>query len=226
MSCSILLYNIKFDLDYSVSEIVNKIENDNLDETRIIIDNYDDTSLTGMYIYTEIYKAKEYNFESNSFELIIRRKHVVTEFHIDLLNNYMDIWGTIKNAQKIITALSLAFDNHVVIEAMEVKFSKMVDYLSTKENIFVGKVTARQVVMNDGLLADCSFDLSHKEKPFEVIGRYMKNIQRISFKWKSAEAYISMVIYMSGLIIVYKARHLISEKELNDIYEMMLYAGR
>lgn len=225
-SSSILLYKVKFEQEYSIHEIVNKIENDILDETRIVVENYDDTSLSGIYIYTEIYKSQEYNFQSNNFEVITRKRYVVTEFHIDIKNNYMDIWGTAKNAQKIITTISLAFDNHIMIEALEMKFMRMIEYLSKEEDIYVGKVTARQVVLNDGLLADCSFDLSCMEMPFETIDKYKKNIQKISFKWKCVDSIIRMVIHMTGTVTIYKARHMINENELECIYKMLLYAGR
>lgn len=86
--------------------------------------------------------------------------------------------GNSQKCTKIITSISLAFDNHIVIEALEMKFTRMIEYLSKEEGIYVGKVTARQVVLNDGLLADCTLDLSREEMPFETIDKYKKNIQK------------------------------------------------
>lgn len=225
-SNSVLLYKIELDREYPVDEIVSRLEKSVLDETRIVVDNYNEFSLAGIYIYSEIYKLQEYNFETNVFEVVTRKKFVITEFHIDLKNHFMDIWGNTKNAQKIITSLSLAFDNHIVIGALEMKFTRMIEYLSKEEGIYVGKVTARQVVLSDGLLADCTFNLSNEEMPFEMIDKYKKNIQKISFKWKCEEAVISMVIHMSGAITIYKTRRMLSDNELECIYKMLLYAGR
>jgi hypothetical protein len=87
-------------------------------------------------------------------------------------------------------------------------------------------VTARQVALGDGLLADCSFDLSFQDKPFETIEKYKNNIQKIGFKWKCVNSNIRMFIYMSGAVTVYKERHLIDDDELECIYKMLLYAGR
>ena len=95
-SSSILLYKIKFEQEYHIDEIINRIENDILDETRIVVEDYTETSLSGIYIYAEIYKSQEYNFQINNFEVITRKKYVVTEFHIDMKNNYMDIWNSQK----------------------------------------------------------------------------------------------------------------------------------
>ena len=57
-SSSILLYKIKFEQEYHIDEIINRIENDILDETRIVVEDYTETSLSGIYIYAEIYKKK------------------------------------------------------------------------------------------------------------------------------------------------------------------------
>ena len=48
--------------DTSIDEIVSRIEKDILDETKIIVENYDDTSLAGIYVYTEIYTLQHYFF--------------------------------------------------------------------------------------------------------------------------------------------------------------------
>ena len=157
---NVLLYKTIFKQEYSVAEVVDRLESDILDETKMVIENFGDTSLFGMYIYSELYKEQEYNFKTNIFESMLRKRYIVTEFHWDIKENYIDIWGNVKNAQKMITAISLALDNKIAIEALELKFDKLVDFLSKQDNIQVDKVTAKQVVLNDGLLADCSFDLS------------------------------------------------------------------
>lgn len=223
---NVLLYKTIFKQEYSVVEVVDRLESDILDETKMVIENFDDTSLSGMYIYSELYKEQEYNFKTNIFESMLRKRYIVTEFHWDIKENYIDIWGNVKNAQKMITAISLALDNKIAIEALELKFDKLVDFLSKQDNIQVDKVTAKQVVLNDGLLADCSFDLSMQVKPFEIISKYKNNIQRIGFKWKTRDSEIKMVIYMSGSITIYKKQHLIEDEELKQIQDMLLYAGR
>ena len=101
-SSSILLYKIKFEQEYHIDEIINRIENDILDETRIVVKDYTETSLSGIYIYAEIYKSQEYNFQINNFEVITRKKYVVTEFHIDMKNNYMTFGEQPKMHKKLL----------------------------------------------------------------------------------------------------------------------------
>ena len=48
---NILLYRAIFEHKYSIIEIVNRLESNILDETRMVIEAFDDTSLFGIYIY-------------------------------------------------------------------------------------------------------------------------------------------------------------------------------
>ena len=75
-SSNILLYKIRFDQDYSSVDIVERIERDFLDETRLIVEKYDESSVFGLYIYSEIIKTKEYNFHTNSFEIITSKNTI------------------------------------------------------------------------------------------------------------------------------------------------------
>lgn len=223
---NILLYKTIFKCEYSVSEIVCRLENSILDETKMIVEQFDDLSLLGTYIYSELYKTQEYNFETNIFETILRKRYVTTEFHWNVKENYMDIWGSAKNAQKIITAISIALDNKIAIEALTLKFHKLVEFLNKQDNILVGKVTAKQVVLENGLLADCTFDMVNQIKPFDIISKYINNIQKIAFRWKYRKSEIKMVIFISGAVTIYKKQHLIEDEELEQIHKMLLYAGR
>ena len=225
-SNNILLYKTTLEFKYSIEQIVEKLEKDILNETKMIIEDFDDKCLYGTYIYSELYKTKEYNFKNGVFESILRKRYIITEFHWDITENYIDIWGNAKNAKKIITAISLAFDNKIIIESIQLEFDKFIQFLSKKNNIQVGKVTAKQIILGNGLLADCSFDLSMQKKPFEIIEKYKNNIQRVGLKWKYKDSEIRMVVYMSGSITIYKNQHLIENEQLKKIYEMLLYVKR
>jgi hypothetical protein len=207
-------------------QIIDKLEQQILDETRFVIDDYSDMEISGTYVYSSIYKSIEYDFDTNSFRSITRKKYVTTEFHINLEKNYMDIWGSSQNAGKIITTLSIAIDNKAIIEPLELDFSKIIDYLKETDNVIVGKTTATQVAFNDGILANCTFDLSNYDNPFEIIERYKKNIDKISVKWKCDDVYMGMIIFISGSIRIYRLRHSINNKQLNKIYRMLECSGR
>ena len=222
---NILIYKTKFLEKCSMADIVSRLEKLNITETKMIVENYDEEECEGIYVYSKIYKTKEYNIENNLFETITRKKYVVVEFHLDVKNNFLDIWGNDNKAQKVISALSLAFDNKIVIDPLLLRFSKLIDFLGKQENIFVRKVSARKVPFSEHLLVDCTFDLSNDLHPFDVIEKYKTYIQKINFKWKVINMELKLVIYISGAVTIYKERYQISDEELKQIYSMMVYAG-
>jgi hypothetical protein len=225
-SSNILIYKFILQSNLLIKDIINKLEQQLLNETKFVIDDYNESEITGTYIYSCIYKSFEYDFETNSFQNITRKKYITTEFHIKLETEFMDIWGSYQSVNKIITAISLALDNRVIIEPLELNFSKIVEYLKKSDCVVVGKTTATQVAFNDGILADCTFDLSKYASPFEIIEKYNKNIEKISIKWKFKDLVVGMVIYTSGSIRIYRSRHSINNKQLHEIYCMLEYAGR
>ncbi len=224
--CSVLMYKIDTYINYSIDELVRNLENNVLDETGVIIDECSKDTLAGTYVYSEISKSREYNFEQNKFEVVTQKKYVATEFHLNLRDKYLDVWGKQKNAQHIITAISLAFGNNVSIEPAYFDFIKMVNYLKDRDSIYVNKVTICGLVLEKELLADCTIDLNGKEQPFKIIDRYKDNINRVSFRWKSDNNVVAIVLYRSGAITIHKQRHLITCNELNNIYGMLLSARR
>lgn len=225
-SCSILIYKIDIHTNYSMNDIIQNLESNVLDETRVVIDEYSNDSLAGTYVYSEISKIREYNFEENKFEFVTQKKYLATEFHMSLRDGCLDIWGKQKNAQHIITAISLAFDNNISIEPAYMDFNNIVDFLKERENIYVNKVSVSGLVLEKNLLADCTINLVGKEQPFKIIDRYRENINKVSFKWKCDNNIIAIVLYRSGAITIHKERHLITFNELNNIYDMLLHGRR
>lgn len=102
----------------------------------------------------------------------------------------------------------------------------MVDYLKDRNNIYVNKVSIRGLILEKDLLADCTINLNGKEQPFKIVDKYKDNINRVSFRWKCDNNIISIVLYKSGAVSIYKQRHLITNNVLNNIYEMLLFARR
>jgi hypothetical protein len=210
-----------------VDEIIELLEKETLEETRIIIKDNDHNQLSAVYIYSEIYRNRDYDFIKNSFISITQKKYVSVDFHIDIQSGLIDIWGNKKNAQRIITAISLAFNNNVIIEPCELDVNKMINYLKSVTNIRINKVLVKEIIIESDLLADCIFDLSTKEAPFEVINKYKKNIQRIIFRWEiEHENPVIITLYQSGAVTLHKDRDTIGNKSLEMIYDLLSSARR
>lgn len=225
-SCNVLMYKIVLLLEISIEELVQRLENIATEETRVIIDYSDSESIAGTYVYSEISKSREYNFENNNFETVTQKRYIAIEFHINKEKSYLDIWGSKKGAQRVVTAITLALDNKISIEAINLDFYKIINFLKEKTNIYVNKVVAYGVVLEKELLADCSFNLEGKEKPFVIIDKYIDKVKKVVFKWEVDNRIITIVLYKSGVITIHTHRHLLNDKTLDSIYTLMLYAGR
>lgn len=225
-ACNILMYSINFSDDVIIEDVIEKLEKNSLEDTRVIVDEYDNDSIAGTYIYSEINKVREYNFKKNIFEFITETRYVAVEFHFNFKYKYLDVWGSQKNAQRVITVISLTFNNNISIEPSYFDFMKIIDYLKKKDYVYVNRVVANGLSIEKDLIADCSFNLTGKEKPFNIIDKYKNNIQKVSFKWKCENQILSIVIYKTGVITIHKQRHLIDNEELNNLYQMLMYARR
>lgn len=225
-SQGILVYKFELLDKMNCNDIINHLEKDILEETRIIIEEYDEKSLAGIYVYSEIYKDREYDFEKGVFVDLLAKKYVMVNFHIDLSNKLLDIWGNKKNAQRVITALSLAFDNKVIIDACTLDINKIIDFMSQMSNIRVNKIRASGILLEQDLVAECTFDLTNKERPFETIRKYKEGIQRIALKYELKNGDIAMTLYKSGAITIHRNRESIEPESLQLIYEMLLAARR
>jgi hypothetical protein len=159
---NILVYQISLKDKIDVDVIISLLENNHLEETRIIIEEKSNQDFTANYIYSEIVKQKEYDFETNSYVDITVKRYNTVSFHMDLQRSFFDVWGSKKNAQRIITAISVALNNQVTIEPCELDVNKMIGYLDQIKDISVNKVRAAGILVGNELLADCTFDLTNK----------------------------------------------------------------
>ena len=91
---NILLFKFKILSEFSIEEVVKSLENNPLEETRIIVNDINNEDVLGTYIYSEVYKSKEYDFTTDTFETVTRKRYIVTEFHINLDGCFMDVWGS------------------------------------------------------------------------------------------------------------------------------------
>ena len=85
----------------------------------------------------------------------------------------------------------------------------------------MGKVKAKEIVIENGLIADCIFDLSFTEKPFYILDKYKKSIDRIRFDLETDNIKVGITLYHSGLISVHKNREFISDEIMTMIHKII-----
>ncbi len=218
---SILNYHFKILKDMEDSDIVNKLESPILESAKMLIEQNAQGEFEGIFVFLEIIKERIYDFEKEDFTEVTSQKYSAVNFSININNEILEIWGSRKGAQKVMGALSQVFENQIIIEQYEVSFEKAVEYLKDCSSVSVGKVKAKEIIIENGLIADCIFDLSLTEKPFSILDKYKENIDRIRFELETDNTKVGITLYNSGMISVHKSKELISDAVMVMIHKII-----
>lgn len=218
---SILNYRFRFLQDKDDSDIIKMLESPVIDNTRMLIEQRASGEFDGIFVFLEIMKERVYDFDKEDFIDIISQKSNTVDFSINIPNEILEIWGSRKGAQRVIGALSQLLQNQIIVEQYEISFEKAIEYLKDCNIVSVGKVKAKEIVIENGLIADCTFDLSFAEKPFYILNKYKKSIDRIRFDLETDKVKVGITLYRSGLISVHKSKEFISNEIMVMIHRII-----
>lgn len=218
---SILNYHFKLLRDNDDSDIIKVLESPIIDNTRMLIEQKAPGEFEGVFVFLEIIKERVYDFDKEIFIDTTMQKSTTVDFCINISNEILEVWGSRKGAQRVIGALSQLFQNQIVVEQYEISFEKMIEYLKDCNIVSVGKVKAKEIIIENGLIADCTFDLSFVETPFKILDKYKHSIDRIRFDLETNNVKVGLTLYRSGLISVHKNKELISDEIMVVIHNII-----
>lgn len=223
---SILPYTFKLLENNSSEFIQGTIDGYQQPDERFIVEYYDKNQLDGVYIFVLYYKESVFNYETNGFKLIDTSKSIAIQFHINLLLGTLDIWSGKKYAQKLITALTMMFENKIIMEPYEISFEKSMKFLKMLPNITIGIVKVEDVSFDKDIIASCTFNLTTHSEPFTVLDKYIQRISKItitinSTAFENNDDTVSLSIYQSGAIVIYKSRNQLSTLTLEKIQKLL-----
>lgn len=223
---SILNYKMVLLEQHNNIEIVNLIENFILEKARISVIYTENDIFEGIYVYSEVYKEKVYDFDNNQFISITSEKYNVVDFEFNTAEKCLMIWSNKKGALKVISLLSLIFNNQIIIEPFELSFEKAINFLKETSMVKVGKVKAKNVILEKDLVAECIFDLSITDKPFAILEKYKENIKNIIFEISDEKNSLRLTLYQSGALVVHKNKDLIPNNLLKKVNQIMIRSRR
>ena len=76
------------------------------------------------------------------------------------------------------------------------------------------------IVIDQGIIANCSVSLKEQDNPQELVKKYLDRISQISVSIGQNEQAVSMTLYSSGAVVVYKDRDEMTDEAMNIISEM------
>jgi hypothetical protein len=219
------IHFMKFYLDeeLSIEDLHKKIFNsESENEDKFILNDYTDFIIDGYYIY--YYNSKEiiYNEYTSSLEETIIKKNTIIPFSIDVENNILDIWSNNINVNRLVLKIGIMLNHKVKIDLIQIDLEKILVKLNKNNNIKVGNVKIENYLLENDIVANCNFDLKNHNNPLDILKKYLKNLVKVTLMILDGEENITMIIYKSGSVVVYKARQEISLETLDLIRDICI----
>lgn len=218
------LHLIRFETQekLSLEKLIELIFVDEDDEEKFILNEVFDSIIEGYFI--NYYNSKEiiFNSESSSLETIIVKKSSVIPFSIDTENNIIDIWGSRNNVIRIINKIGILLNHKVTLEYITINLEKVALNLND-ESVKIGKIKIDNYALEKDIIAQCTFDLKNHSNSKEIVKRYSKDLVQLSLTiYKNGEDILTMIIYRSGSIVIYKSKDEISQDSLDLIRKICI----
>lgn len=219
---SVCFSTFKFDEEYTVYDIVEILKGVNSTNEKFIVNDYDDILIDGFHVISIPSKEMKFNMVTNSYESEEIVKNIVTNFIIDMRREIIEIWGNRINSQRILTKLALEFNHKVIIDNIKIDLAQII--LNLKKYKFkVGKVKIDDVLLKENLIAACIFDLTNHDQPYKILEEYKSKITQISATVKEISGtLLTITIFSTGSILVYRNREDISEEVLSIIKKVCI----
>ena len=105
----------------------------------------------------------------------------------------------------------------MVIDLKQIVFKDMINKLLKNPTAKFMRMKILNVVIDNGIVANCNVNLSQLDQPSDIVKKYLDSISQISLSLGVEANPISIVIYSSGSVVIYRNRDEISDEIMNDI---------
>ncbi|WP_418755479.1 hypothetical protein [Eubacterium ventriosum] len=214
-------YYIRLNNNFSWNDIIEKIIFANTEKSYCKINEQSDNYIGGCYIYESLQNQTIYNIIKNEFETIKTTKQNIVKFDMFLLNGILLLWGSKKASTFFLTMLEQASCNMLVIDYNRTDFKTMLKRLMKDSLVLFSKMKIVDIIIDDGIIANCSVSLSNYSNVTELINKYMDSISQITVLLGQDMYGVSMTLFSSGSVVVYKDRDDIDSEVMNSINLMI-----
>lgn len=214
-------YNIRLRGNLSWNNIIDTVLSSNSKQSYCIINEQGEAYIGGCYIFESIHNQTIYNISENKFETITVPKQNIIKFDIFINNNALFLWGNKKAAALFITILEQASHNTLIIEYNQTDFKTMLKHLLSDNAISFSKMKITDIIIDNGIVANCSVNLSSCENAIELVQKYIESIAQITVSFGKEAQPVSITLYSSGSVVVFKDRDDIDDEVINSINAMI-----
>lgn len=219
------LHFIKFEPKekFNLEKLINSIffENDDEDEKFLINEVYD-SIIEGYYI--NYYNSREllFNNDTNSLENVVVKKSSIVPFSIDISKNILDIWGNRNSVIRIISKIGVLLDHKVNLDYIDINLENIALNLNY-DLIKIGKIKIDNYPIERDIIAQCTLDLKNHSNAISIVKKYSKDLIQLSLLITMNNGVtITMMIYKSGSVVIYKPKEEISQETLDLIRKICI----
>ncbi|GHV44308.1 hypothetical protein FACS189492_0430 [Clostridia bacterium] len=212
---------------FNSNKMITSIQEKNADDRYFVFNEQGTTYIRGSFYIERQQSDHRYNIISGEVEEIPFVKQVPLKFEIDISGQTIMIWGNRKFVPDLLTELSIASENSVVMDEINVDFKKAVEKVAKTASIKISKMKILNVPIEAGILATCTVDASALESPQSFIKKYIDNVIQISITINDdylddgETTAISVTLYSSGSLVVYKDRDSISDETIDMLKSLI-----
>lgn len=214
-------YNVQLKGNLSWNNILDTVLSSNSEQSYCVINEQGNAYIGGCYIFESIHNQTIYNIAENKFETITVPKQNIVKFDIFINNDTLFLWGNKKASALFITTLEQATHNTLIIDYNQTDFKTMLKRLITDSSVSFSKMNITDIIIDNGIVANCSVNLSNCEHVVELVQKYIESIAQITVSFGKESLPVSITLYSSGSVVVFKDRVDIDDEVMNSINAMI-----
>lgn len=215
------VYNLHLKSGVLWNDIVSAMIEANSDISHCIINEQSDIYIGGYYLFETLQNQTQYNVDRNCFETVQIKRQNLIKFDLYIEKCVMFLWGSKKAASLFITLLEQSAQANIIIDLKQMVFKDMINKLLKNSSAKFMRMKILNVVIDNGIVANCNVNLSQLDQPSDIIKKYLDSISQITLFLGAEGNSVSMIIYSSGSVVIYRNRDEISDEIMNDINNMI-----
>lgn len=216
-SSKLSVFKVKLQGDTSWDSIIGSVLQMDSEDLHCVVNEQSKDYIGGYYLISVTQNQKIYNFKADKFETITVKKQNVVKFDIFIHLGKMLLWGSKRSADILITAFLQAANNQLVVDSSKIEYIQILNNLLTMKDIRFSRMRITDVLIDEGIVANCSVCLSSLDDPRHMVQKYKNCISQLTILIEKGVSPISVTLYSSGSLVISKDRDDIDDEALESI---------
>lgn len=211
------VFSVSLKPGISWNTVLQNLLSNTTDGEHYIISEQAENYIGGCYVVQVKHNQFRYNIVEQRFESVLIDSQLVLRYDIFTQNGTMMLWGNQKVSSLFITALTLAANNLAIIESNDSDFKKVLLKLLGCDDVKFIRMKLHDVLIEDGIVANCSVALEGRDNIAQLIKKYMDKIVTVTLQIVCGESLTSVMLYSSGAMVIFKDRENVPDEVIDRI---------